>query len=102
MVKLNHNVDSDIQRFSQFNSYFQLSKDKTYLEIINKKPVDQPSNILHMDERELYIQKQNYFEDKVTDIKRKFSGMIVQLEPEEAEKQGIEHDLLLEFQIKFL
>ena len=40
VVKLNNIMDPRSQRFSQFNSYFQLTSDFKYLEIINKKPID--------------------------------------------------------------
>lgn len=52
IIKFNHSVDSETQRFSQFNSYLQLSTDLTYLEIVNKKPIDQPISMLQMDPRE--------------------------------------------------
>ena len=40
IIKLNHSVDTDAQRFTKFNGYFQLSTDMNYLEIVNKRPCD--------------------------------------------------------------
>ena len=40
IIKLNHSVDTNIQRFTQYEGYFQLSMDFEELEIINKKPTD--------------------------------------------------------------
>lgn len=101
-VKFNHSVDSDTQRFSQFNSYFQLSTDFKYMEIINKRPIDQPIEILQMDPREYFKKKAEFMRKRMADIKRQNSGFIksnidVILTPEEAEIQGVEHDVLLQF-----
>lgn len=62
VVKLNHNIDLSIQRFSQFNSYIQLSTDNKCIEITNKKLVDQPLSSLSIDpkvqrEREINFHK---------------------------------------------
>lgn len=53
IIKLNHSVDTDAQRFTKFNGYFQLSTDFNYLEIVNKRPCDQPLHILQMNEQHL-------------------------------------------------
>lgn len=51
-----------------------------------------------MDEKEHYLQKQKFFEKKMKWIKRQHSGFIkskidVVLSPEEADAEGIEHDV---------
>lgn len=105
LMKLNHSVDSQTQRFEYLSSYLQLSKDLDYLSIYNKKPIDQPIHILQMNEAELFAQKQKYYANKMADIKRKYSGFLkfdVVLSPEEAEMQGIEHDVCLEYQLDYL
>ena len=54
ITKLNHSVDTNIQRLTQYDGYMQLSIDLDFLEIVNKKPTDQPFHIMQMDLKELY------------------------------------------------
>lgn len=49
IVKLNYNIDLNIQRFTQYEGYLQLSLDKKHLIIMNKKPIDLSDKILSLD-----------------------------------------------------
>ena len=53
IIKLNHSVDPHIQRFTQFQGFLQFTDDSTFLEIVNKKPNDQPLYILSADPKEI-------------------------------------------------
>lgn len=107
IIKLNHSVDTNIQRFTQYEGYFQLSMDFEELEIINKKPTDQPFHILQMDPQELVVEKRKFFTKRLAQIRRQNSGFIKGdpkdvLTPDEAAELGFEHDVQLEFQINVM
>ena len=59
-----------------------------------------------MDPKELYQEEQKFFKEKCAQIKRKNSGFIKEsfniMSPEEAESLGVEHNVKLEFQMKYL
>ena len=57
IIKLNHSVDPHIQRFTQFQGYMRLKASSNFLEIVNKKPNDQPLYILSADPKEIEQEK---------------------------------------------
>ena len=53
MTKLNHSLDLSTQRFTQFQSYMQLSANNEFIEIVNKKPVEQEMKLISIDPKNL-------------------------------------------------
>ena len=77
MIKMNHSFDSDVQRFSQFDGYIQLSKDGKYLEMTNKKPSNNPKYILEADPDTIAKEQkehQEHMKKKLMEFKLKKNG----------------------------
>lgn len=83
----------------------QLSADKNFIEIVNKKPVDQPYNILRADPFTLREKERRYYNKRISQIRRTHSGLFEEndkitekFQKERTDKVGIENDICLEFQ----
>ena len=49
MIKFNHSLDSDVQRFTQFDGFMQLDEEGKTITFTNKKPNTNPKYILEAD-----------------------------------------------------
>lgn len=60
IVKFNHSLDSDVQRFTQFDGYMTIDQETKYIEFTIKKPNNNPKYILEADPMEVEKQQKRY------------------------------------------